>query len=238
MKFLFGMLALVFTVSAQAELKIIQVANGKALVQFDPNDAITTSSTLVLKELSVESTPTPLPVIENKPEYKRNHLITGTLESYVIDRTLKNGGTTTKAEIKVTELNASYMYNLKNFGLGITVFNKRESVDGFEDLSSSFGFNGRYFFLENTSKNKIVPYAGLQLVGLSSDLYDTPSRIEMKLSGSAIEFGAMFFLADAAFIDLNYSFGTAEGDVTQGTTLNNMEIEQRGLSVGVGIALE
>ena len=238
MKFLFGMFTLLLTISAQAELKVVQVANGKALVQFDPSDAITTSSTLVLKDLSIDSAPAPQPVIEIKPEYKRNHLITGTLESSSMDRTLKNGGTTTKTEIKVTELNASYMYNLKNFGLGFIVFNKKESVDGFEDLTSSFGLNGRYFFLENVSKNKIVPYAGLQFIGLSADLYDTPSRIEMKLSGSAIEFGAMFFLADAAFIDLNYAFGSGEGEVTQGTTSIDMDVDQNGLTIGVGIALE
>lgn len=246
MKFLFVLATLVISASASAEIKVIQVTNGKAIIKFDPSDAITTSSTLVLKDLVlpntesevVSETPVASPVrIEVKPEYNRNHLITGFLESSSQDVTVKSGTSSSKTEVKITELDASYYYNLKNFALGFTIFNKKESYDGFEDLSTTLGLGAKYFFVENVAKNKAIPYAGIEFASARSDLYDTP-RVETELSGTLINLGVLVFLADAAFIDIGYSFGTVDGDISQGSNIIQAESEGGGLSVGVGIALE
>ncbi len=245
MRFLFGILAIFASAAANAEITVVQVANGKAVIKFDPSDAITTSSTLVLQNLSIDSEPsqiaqaqviTPMNV-EVKPDYKRTHLITGFLKSYTQDVTVKNGSTSVKTEAKTTEIDGNYYYNFKNFALGFSIFNKKESVDGFEDLSTSFGFGGKYFFVENISKNKAIPYAGLEFIGLSSDLYANP-RIEGKMSATAIALGVLVFMADAAFLDVNYTFGSGDGDMSQGSTTTKIEFDQSGISVGVGIALE
>lgn len=102
---------------------------------------------------------------------------------------------------------------------------------------SSLGVGGRYFFIENKAKNNIIPYVGFAIIGANVELPATP-QITAKLSGSKIEFGANFFVSQSAFFDVRYSSGVAEGDLKQGSTSVDYEVEQRGLSVGIGIALE
>lgn len=252
MKFLVLIFTILLTTTAQAEIKIVEVANGKAIIQFDKADELTMDSKLVLKnlslgtatsgttELSCAACPNPsvntqLPVIER--EYKRTHLITGHLDSYTSESTEKTSTTSDSTESTTVELDASYYYNFKNFGLGLTVYNKKVTVEGDEDIQSIVGFGGKFFFVENISKNKVVPYIGFEFIGANAEFAATP-KIEAKLSGSRLDLGVNIFLTDSAFADIKYSVGAVDGDISQGAVSNDYEVEQTGFAIGFGIALE
>lgn len=254
MKFLVLIVTILLTTTASAEIKIVEVANGKAVIQFDKSDELTMDSKLVLKNLSLSTTsgsaqlteltcpacPSPivntqLPAIER--EYKRTHLITGHLDSYTTESTEKTSTTSDSTESTTVELDASYYYNFKNFGLGFTIYNKKVTVEGDEDIQSIVGFGGKFFFIENVSKNKVVPYIGFEFIGANAEFAATPT-IEAKLSGSRLDLGVNIFLTDSAFADIKYSVGAVDGDISQGTVSNDYEIEQTGFAIGFGIALE
>lgn len=236
--------SLTFSFTANAEITVTEVANGRAVIKFDKTDDITTNSKLVLKELSVAGSPNP--DSQNtctqcpQPEAvmpKRTHLIAGSLKSIKQDETAKSGSTSVSADTTSVELEGSYYYNFGHFGLGATYSSTKEDSDGDVTLVSSFGVGGRYFFIPNQAKNNIIPYVGLAIIAANVELPATP-KITAKLSGSKLEFGANFYVSQSAFLDVRYSSGVAEGDLKQGSTTVDYEVEQRGLSVGIGIALE
>lgn len=240
--------SLILPFNSYAEITVTEVANGRAVIKFDKTDEITPSSKLVLKELSVNTcSPNPeagntcptCPTSNCEPQrnYKRTHLITGSIKSGKQEETAKSGSTSVSADSTLVELEGSYYYNFGHFALGAGYSSTREETDGDETLSSAFAFGGRYFIIENTAKNNIIPYIGFKLVGLTAEQPATP-KITAELSGSAFEFGANFYLSHSAFIDLRYVIGVAKGDLKQGSTSVDYEVEQSGLSVGIGIALE
>lgn len=248
MKYFILTLAFLLTVNAHAEITIVEVANGKAVIQFDKTDELTMDSKLVLKNLSLgssASTPTaelncpacPTLTSEIKTDYKRTHLISGEIKSYKQDQTIKSATSSADVEYTKVELQGSYLYNLKQFGLGFSYSNTKENTDGDEEVSASFGLVGRFFFIENIAKNNFVPFVGLELATLTSEDSSSP-KIELELSGSSIDIGFLFFAAPSAFIEFTYSIASVDGDVKQGSTTLDYEATLNGLGIGIGIALE
>ena len=246
-KFIF-LASLILPFAAYAEITVTEVANGRAIIKFDKSDEISTNSKLVLKELSANACspnpeadntcPTcPVSNCESQNNFKRTHLITGSIKSGKQEETAKSNGSSVSADTTSVEIEGSYYYNFGHFALGAGYSSTRDESGGDETLSSAFSFGGRYFIIENKVKNNIIPYIGFRLVGITAELPATP-KITAELSGSAFDFGANFYLNHSAFVDLRYVVGAAKGDLKQGSTSVDYEIEQSGLSVGIGIALE
>lgn len=254
MKFFKIAAVLFFSICVKAEIQIVEVANGKAVIKFDKEDNITTESKLVLKDLTlgtiISSTTSatqlvcpacpqaesPKPETTNVREYQRTHLITGSISSTKTEETAK-GNSTVESESSLVEIEGSYYYNLKNFALGFSLANTKKEVDGDEMYSNVFSIGGRFFPIENIVKNRAIPYVGLQIVAAKAAWEDTPD-IEADLSGSLLEFGLQLFMTESAFIDISYTTGAVDGDLSQGANSADYEIEKSGLSFGIGLALE
>lgn len=253
MKF-FGVLlfAIMFTTFSHAEIQIVEVANGKAVIKFDTEDNITSESKLVLKDLTLGATSAPpaselncatcpepanitsTPLIER--EYKRTHFISGSITSVRQETKLKNS---TSPEVKSSsvELKGSYIYNFGKFGLGGSIASLRETVDNKESITTEFGLGGRFFFVENNEKNNIVPFAGLEIAGASFEDSDTPKN-ESHLSGTSLDLGAYIFLNKMSYVEVAYSFRAAESELKQGNTIKEYEVIQGSLAFGLGVAFE
>lgn len=173
--------------------------------------------------------------------YKRTHLILGSLESTNSTTTVKSGTTSTDVETSNVELSASYYYNFGKFALGGRLLNTTEKTEtatqSEETKTSQVNFGGRFFFVDNIATNNLVPYVGLELMGLSSENNDTP-KLELSMGGSQILLGLDVYVNHMAFFNFEFGFGSATGDAKQGTTTLDTEVKGAGLTVGIGIALE
>lgn len=255
--YIFILSLLCFSLSSHAEIKIVEVANDKAVIQFDKEDEITGQSILIKKNLSLGSCPTPLQEdtkndkVSICPSCKecsaiqmplvtqnRTHLIGGYLNAFETKYKIKDSGNVAKEKLETTEVDLSYLYNFEKFALGASYGYMRTKQDESDSITSSIDLIGRYFFIENKSPNMFIPFVELNLTVANSSAAspDYTGLLEGRFKGAQIAVGFSYFLNDFGFFDARYVFGNLNGDYTLESNTVDAELTGNGLALGFGIA--
>lgn len=254
---IFFLSLLLLPLFSNAEIKIVEVANGKAVIQFDKEDDISAQSVLVKKDLSLgkctqniqetstTATSVTCPVCKECKESispqineARTHLVGGYINSFDTKYKIKGSNATTTEKIESTELDLTYLYNFEKFALGASYGYVRSKQETTDSVTNSLDLVGRYFFIENKAPNMFIPYIELNLtaVNSSSSSPDFSGLMEGRFKGAQAAVGFTYFINSFGFIDARYMFGNIEGDYTVESNTVDAEITGNGLALGFGIA--
>lgn len=240
-----------------AKITVVEVANGRAIVEYDKEENLEPKQVLVLKQLSLTSSEqtsavnntnsikldtvsTQDKVLDSQivSEYKRTHLVSGSLKSGTQNIKAKYSGSQVKSKSKKTEISGTYYYNMIQYGLGASLNYDYEDNKSDSTRGTSLSLGGRYFIIKNEDKNSIVPYAGISFIIYNEKYSSTSGDIESKLSGANLEVGSYMFLTQRAFVDISYQYKMAKGDLSDDSNYADLDVDQNGLSVGFGITFD
>lgn len=225
---------------SMAEIRVKEVVNNTAVIEFDKEDQINLSSKLEMTKLSLGSakniTQCETCQVATKTEYIRRHLVGVSLSSTSTDETAQSGTAYASSDVSTIRLNADYDYNYINYALGGGIRTLIQNSSNITSRANSVLIGAKFFFVPNQQGTKIIPYAGAYLSGYALQMTGSP-EITGSLSGLALQFGAMFYATDSAFFNVRYSSESANGKISQVSSVD-YRIRQQGISVGVGMALQ
>lgn len=259
MKLKFITLALLFlSIESYAKITVVEVANGRAIVEYDKDENLEPKQILILKKLALPETPvvtnnsttvsavapmavtsSPVQVIAPQTEIvNRTHLLSGSLKNYTQTIKYKQNGNQAKDKVKSTDISALYHYNFVKYGLGASISYEYEDNDSYSGDGLSIALGGRYFFIDNVDGNKVVPYVGARFLNYVEKYSSISADLDTKLNGFEFELGTYVFLSKTTFVDIGYEYLTAKGDISSNSQYVDVDGEQSGLRIGFGAALE
>ena len=255
----FLILFLIMPLTTHADIKIVEVANGKAVIQFDKEDEISNESVLVKKDLTLgtcktdntNSAASAAPVaptascpvckeFSEKPvtleNNSRTHLVGGYFKSF--ETKIRDEDADSSIKVKTTELDVSYLYNFEKFALGVNYGFERTKQEDNDTLAGSLDLVGRYFFIENKAPNMFIPFVELSLSAIHTSTA-SPSftgTLDGDFRGSQIAIGFSYFFNNFGFIDARYGFGSQSGEYELESNSTDASIKTSGIILGFGIA--